>query len=148
MRKPPNGGPCGLNAIRLARCALREQIATLGGEALARLPGEAAFRVLVQAADRIAEQRRSPARGVAVGSGAQRLLQGALEAVEELVHPRLQALVLADQRVAGHDAHHAWILLRERKQHLDQLGRLPQAVGLALGDAVRQREYRALDELD
>ena len=39
--------------------------------------------------------------------------------------------MLADQRVAGHDAHHARILLREREQHLDQLARLAQAVGLA-----------------
>jgi hypothetical protein len=102
----------------------------------------------VQAADRIAQQGRRPAGGVAVGRQAQRLFQGGLETVEELVHAHLQALVLAYQCVAGHDAHHAWILLREREQHLDQLGRLPQAVGLALGDAVRQREHRALDELD
>jgi hypothetical protein len=93
---------------------------------------EAALRVLVQAADRIAQERRRAAGGVAVGGDAQRLLQGRLEAVEELVHAHLQALVLAHQRVAGHDAHHAGILLREREQHLDQLSGLPQARRLRL----------------
>ena len=88
---------------------------------------------------RVAQQRAGAAGGIAVGSDAQRLLQGRLEAVEELVHARLQALVLADQRVAGHDAHHAGVLLGEGEQHLDQLLGLALAVGLVLGDLVGER---------
>ncbi|OGA41548.1 MAG: hypothetical protein A3G28_01425 [Betaproteobacteria bacterium RIFCSPLOWO2_12_FULL_68_19] len=102
----------------------------------------------MQAADRVAQQRRGAAGGVAVRRHAQGLLEGGFEAVEELVHARLQPLVLADQRVAGHDAHHAGVLLGEREQHLDQPLGLAVPVGLVLGDAVGQREDRALDELN
>ena len=102
----------------------------------------------MQAADRVAQQRRSAPGGVAVGGHAQRLLQGGFEAVEELVHAHLQALVLAHQGVAGQHAHHAGVLLGEGEQHLDQLLALAPAVGLVLGDAVGEREHRAFDELD
>jgi hypothetical protein len=125
-----------------------QQVAALGGEAFGRLPGEAALRVLVQAADRVAQQRGGTSGSIAVGGDAQRLLQRGLEAVEELVHARLQTLVLPYQRIPGHDANHARVLLGEGKEHLDELAGLLQALGFGLGDAVGEREHRAFDELD
>src|SRR5437588_12155669 len=88
-------------------CGLGQQILALHREALGRLAREAALAELVHAADGVAQDRGRAARGVAVLGDAQRLLERRLEAVEELVHARLQPLVLADQRIAGHHAHHA-----------------------------------------
>ena len=78
----------------------------------------------------------------------QRLAQRGLDAVVELVDPRLQPLVLVDQRIADQHARHAGILLREAQQHRDDLLRLRAAVGRLAGDLVDQREQRGLDELD
>ena len=44
---------------------------------------------------------------------AQRLAQRRLDAVEELVHAGLQTLVLEDDGIAHHDAHHAGVALAE-----------------------------------
>src|SRR3954469_23077327 len=155
-RTAPTGAPSRWRRIRAAPSAenrdspyfLGEQVFALRREALAGFAGKAAFRVLVQAADRIAHHGAGAAVGVAVLGGAQRLLERRLKAVEELVHARLQPLVLTDQGVAGHDAHHARILFREGEQHLRQLLGLLAAVGLVLGDAVGEREHGSLDELD
>ena len=78
----------------------------------------------------------------------ERLFEGRFEALEKLVHARLQPLVLPDQRLAGQDAHHARVGFGKRQQRLDEPGRLAMRVGLLLGDAVGQRKYRALDEFD
>jgi hypothetical protein len=102
----------------------------------------------VQAADAVTQDRRGARRGIAVLGDAQRLLEGGLEAVEELVDARLQPLVLANQRVARHHPHHAGVLLGEGEQHLGQLLGLPAAVGLVLRDAIGEGEDRVLDELD
>src|SRR5437879_12072562 len=146
MRKAPTGAASRSRKTPVARSALKQE-AALGVEALGGLLREAALGVLVQAADRVAQQRPGAACRIPILRGAQRLLERGLEAVEELVHPRLQPLVLADQRVAGHHAHHSWVLLGEREQHLDQLVGLAAAVGFVLGDAVGERSEVHTSEL-
>src|SRR4051794_31704706 len=114
MPPPPSGAPSRSRRTPPARCAaLVEQVLALRREALAGLAREAALAELVHAADRVAQERGGAAGGIAVVGRAQRLLERRFEAVEELVHPRLQALMLADQRIAGHHANHAGVLLGE-----------------------------------
>src|SRR5678809_1300600 len=61
---------------------------------------------------------------------------------------RFESTLKQSLRVAGHDAHHAGILLGESEQHLDQLLGLLAAVGFVGGDLVGEGEDRLLDELD
>ena len=79
---------------------------------------------------------------------ARALAQARLEAVQQLVHAREEALVLVHQRVADEHARHAGILLREAQQCRDRgLDLLHRVLLLGL-DLVDQAEDGLLDELD
>jgi len=79
---------------------------------------------------------------------AQRLLDGRLQSVVQLVDAKLQPFVFMHQRIADQHPGHATIFLREREQHRNQAFELLQPARLLGADLVRQREDRLLDELD
>ena len=99
-------------------------------------------------------------RAAGVRNATQTLLERRLDLVKKLVHALLQPLVLEYQRIAHHDAGHAWILLGKLHQHDNDLGRLTGATlgvgrefsrvgcALTLNNLVDQRENGLFNEID
>ena len=79
---------------------------------------------------------------------AQRLLDGALDAVEELVDAQLQAFVLVHQRIADKHARHAAVLLGKAEQQREDAFHLLQTILLFGGNLVDQPEHGLFDEFD
>src|SRR5205823_380046 len=137
----------------VAMPCLPEQELLLRFPVLLRRPLEAAFGEELPAAENERDQNSGfgiRIAGPRTGSlrDPQRLAQRRLDPVVELVHSRLQPLVLVDERVADQHAGHPRIFLREAQQHGDDLLRLRGAVLRFFGDLVDQRVQRGFNELD
>src|SRR6185295_8563248 len=78
----------------------------------------------------------------------QRLAKRGLELLDELVDPRLQALVLVHERIADQHARHPLVLFGKAQQHDHRLLGLGRAVFRLGLDLVHEREHRRFDELD
>jgi hypothetical protein len=76
------------------------------------------------------------------------LLNRRFDALEQLIHALLQALVLVDQRIADQHSCHAAVGLSKIEQHADHRSYLLQTRRFLGADLVDQAENRGFDELD
>jgi len=78
----------------------------------------------------------------------QHLAQAQFDAIEKLVHPLVQALVLEHQGIANHHASHARVLVGKLQEHGHHASRFLFARFLAFGNLVDQRKHAVLNEVD